>query len=163
MFGSGTWPNRNPLAPEDNGKFYTVPVKLTFASKQIAIRVTEVLKGKYKLPITTPYHKSLRACFTHVQKSVRSLNPGHQVRVNLDVKNRSLKASVRIGDKCPWELLSNTFPLPPEALDPKFHDVITINVPLFKKLRDIIFFGGENHFMSHFEGHFEGAKTFLTP
>ena len=42
-------------------------------------------------------------------------------------------------------------------------DVITINVPLFKKLRDIIFLGGENHFMSHFEGHFEGAKTFLTP
>jgi hypothetical protein len=41
--------------------------------------------------------------------------------------------------------------------------VITINVPLFKKLRDIIFLGGENHFMSHFEGHFEGAKTFLTP
>jgi hypothetical protein len=40
---------------------------------------------------------------------------------------------------------------------------LTINVPLFKKLRDIIFFGGEKHFMSHFEGHFEGAKTFLTP
>jgi hypothetical protein len=40
---------------------------------------------------------------------------------------------------------------------------ITINVPLFKKLRDIIFFWGENHFMSHFEGHFEGAKTFLSP
>jgi hypothetical protein len=32
MFGSGTRPNRNPLAPEDNGKFYTVPVKLTFAT-----------------------------------------------------------------------------------------------------------------------------------
>ena len=41
--------------------------------------------------------------------------------------------------------------------------IITINVPLFKKLRDIIFFWWENHFMSHFEGHFEGAKTFLTP
>jgi hypothetical protein len=40
---------------------------------------------------------------------------------------------------------------------------LTINVPLFKKLRDIIFFWGENHFMSHFEGHFEGAKTVLTP
>ena len=37
------------------------------------------------------------------------------------------------------------------------------NVPLFKKLFDIIFFGGENHFMSHFSGHFEGASTFLTP
>jgi hypothetical protein len=34
------------------------------------------------------------------------------------------------------------------------YSVITINVPLFKKLRDIIFFWGENHFMSHFEGHF---------
>ncbi len=42
-------------------------------------------------------------------------------------------------------------------------DIIIINVPLFKKLRDIIFFLWENHFMSHFEGHFEGAKTFLTP
>ncbi len=40
---------------------------------------------------------------------------------------------------------------------------ITINVPLFKKLRDIIFFLWDNNFMSHFEGHFEGAKTFLTP
>ena len=40
--------------------------------------------------------------------------------------------------------------------------IITINVPLFKKLRDIIFFWWDNHFMSHFEGHFEGAKTFLT-
>ncbi len=30
---------------------------------------------------------------------------------------------------------------------------ITINVPLFKKLWDIIFFWWDNHFMSHFEGH----------
>jgi len=41
--------------------------------------------------------------------------------------------------------------------------LLTINVPLFKKLQDIIFFWWNNHFMSHFEGHFEGAKTFLTP
>jgi hypothetical protein len=129
LFGSGTRPNRNPLKPEDNGKFYTVPVKLTFASKQIAIRVTEVLKGKYKLPITTPYHKSLRACFTHVQKEVRMLNPNHQVRVNLDIKNRVLKASVRLGEKGPWELLNNSFPLPSEALDPKFQDIKSLSLP----------------------------------
>ncbi len=29
--------------------------------------------------------------------------------------------------------------------------IITINVPLFKKLRDIILFWWDNHFMSHFE------------
>jgi hypothetical protein len=37
------------------------------------------------------------------------------------------------------------------------------NVPLFKKLWDIIFFWGDNNLLSHFSGHFEGAKTFLTP
>jgi hypothetical protein len=37
------------------------------------------------------------------------------------------------------------------------------NVPLFKKLWDIIFFFGDNNFLSHFSGHFEGASTFLTP
>ena len=41
--------------------------------------------------------------------------------------------------------------------------ILTINVPLFKKLRDIMFFLRDNHFFSHFKGHFEGAKTFLTP
>ncbi len=28
------------------------------------------------------------------------------------------------------------------------------NVPLFKKLWDIIFFFGDNNFLSHFSGHF---------
>jgi hypothetical protein len=36
--------------------------------------------------------------------------------------------------------------------------VITINVPLFKKLRDIIFFLWDNNYLSHFKGHFEGSK-----
>jgi hypothetical protein len=30
-----------------------------------------------------------------------------------------------------------------------FSALLTINVPLFKKLRDIIFFWWDNHFMSH--------------
>ncbi len=50
-----------------------------------------------------------------------------------------------------------------ERREDRGEEELTINVPLFKKLRDIIFFWWENHFMSHFEGHFEGAKTFLTP
>jgi hypothetical protein len=37
------------------------------------------------------------------------------------------------------------------------------NVPLLKKLWDIIFFFWDNNFLSHFSGHFEGASTFLTP
>ena len=37
------------------------------------------------------------------------------------------------------------------------------NVPLFKKIWDIMLFLQENHFMIHFLGQFEGALTFLTP
>jgi hypothetical protein len=37
------------------------------------------------------------------------------------------------------------------------------NVPLIKKIWDIIFFFGDNSFLSYFSGHFEGASTFLTP
>ena len=36
------------------------------------------------------------------------------------------------------------------------------NVPLFKKIWDIIFFW-DNHCLSQFSGHFEGASTFFTP
>ncbi len=34
------------------------------------------------------------------------------------------------------------------------------NVPLFKKLWDLIFFLWDNNFMSHFKGHFEGPRLF---
>ncbi len=60
------------------------------------------------------------------------------------------------------ELITYYFPDLLQPPSPPQH-ILTINVPLFKKLRDIILFWWDNHFMSHFEGHFEGAKTFLTP
>ena len=41
--------------------------------------------------------------------------------------------------------------------------LMTINVPLFKKMRDIIDFLGDNHFISHFEGHFKGSKKSRPP
>ena len=37
------------------------------------------------------------------------------------------------------------------------------NVPLIKKIWDIIFFFWDNNFLSYFSGQFEGASTFLTP
>ncbi len=39
--------------------------------------------------------------------------------------------------------------------------ILTINVPLILKVRDIIFFSRAKHIMGHFA--FEGAETFLTP
>ena len=36
--------------------------------------------------------------------------------------------------------------------------IIIINVPLFKKMRDIIFFLRDYYFLSHFKGLFEGSE-----
>jgi hypothetical protein len=50
-----------------------------------------------------------------------------------------------------------------QALDlaiSRFIHSLGCNVPLFKKLWDIIFFW-DNNFLSHFSGHFEGASTRL--
>ena len=38
-------------------------------------------------------------------------------------------------------------------------DIITINVPLFKKMRDIMFFLRDYHFLSYFKDFFEGSKS----
>ena len=94
LFGSGTRPSRNPQNPSENCSFYTIPVKLSFANRQVCQRVTELLKGKFKMQITTPYHKTLRACFSLVQAKVRAENPDYQVRVNLDLNHRALKAYI---------------------------------------------------------------------
>jgi hypothetical protein len=53
--------------------------------------------------------------------------------------------------------------LPPPGVKDKesklrYGEEITINVPLLKKLRDIIFFLRDNNFLSHFEGHFEAPS-----
>ncbi len=41
--------------------------------------------------------------------------------------------------------------------------VLTINVPLILKMRDIIFLGGANFFLGHFRGYFEGVKKVEAP
>jgi hypothetical protein len=115
FFGSGTRPSKNPSDPTSNGAYYTIPVKLSFQNRQTALRVTEILKGKYKFQVTTPYHKSLRASFALVQKKVRAKNPDYQVRVNLDMNKRALKAFIRPdvdnADKYPWEFVGQPIPL----------------------------------------------------
>jgi hypothetical protein len=132
FFGSGTRPSKNPSNSSENGSFYTVPVKLTFQNRQVASKIFETLR-KYKIQVTTPYHKSLRASFALVQAKVRAENPGYQVRVNLDLNKRALKAFVRPNvehaERYPWEFVGKSIPLPPDALNPKVTEVEKIVLP----------------------------------
>jgi hypothetical protein len=132
FFGSATGPCKNPSNSSENGSFYTVPVKLTFQNKQIASKIFDSL-CKYKVQVTTPYHKSLRASFALVQAKIRAENPGYQVRVNLDLNKRALKAftrpNVEHAERYPWEFVGRPIPLPLDALNPKVTEVEKMVLP----------------------------------
>ncbi len=132
FFGSATSPCKNPSNSSENGSFYTVPVKLTFQNKQIASKIFDTLR-KYKVQVTTPYHKSLRASFALVQAKIRAENPGYQVRVNLDLNKRALKAftrpNVEHAERYPWEFVGRPIPLPLDALNPKVTEVEKMVLP----------------------------------
>jgi len=132
FFGSATRPCKNPSNSSENGSFYTVPVKLTFQNKQIASKIFDTLR-KYKVQVTTPYHKSLRASFALVQAKIRAENPGYQVRVNLDLNKRALKAftrpNVEHAERYPWEFVGRPIPLPLDALNPKVTEVEKMVLP----------------------------------
>ncbi len=132
FFGSSTRPSKNHSNSAENGSFYTVPVKLTFQNKQIASKIFDTLR-KYKVQVTTPYHKSLRASFGLVQAKIRAENPGYQVRMNLDLNKRALKAFVRPNvehaERYPWEFVGKPFPLPLDAFNPKVTEVEKMVLP----------------------------------
>jgi hypothetical protein len=116
--GTSTRPNKDPRNKANNGKFYTIPVKLAFNNKPMAKQVTDLLRRKYKLSTSIPYHKSLKASITLVYKKLEMEHPGYQVKVNLDTVNRKLRGSIK------------AYPLPPEALDTKLRDIPTeLSIP----------------------------------
>jgi len=133
LYGTGTRPCKIPGNPSANGSFYTVPVKLSFQNKQTAQRVTDLLKNRYKISTSTPYHRSLRTAMNLVREKVRNENPDSQVMVNLEFAARSLEAKIRpegassTGTR--WKTLATRYPLPKEALDPKLSEVSTIRLP----------------------------------
>jgi hypothetical protein len=128
--GTSTRPNKDPRNKANNAKFYTIPVKLAFNNKPMAKQVTDLLRRKYKLSTSIPYHKSLKASITLVYKKLEEEHPGYQVKVNLDTVNRRLRGSIRKPptpdpDSQKWTHLGKTYPLPPEALDTKLRDIPT--------------------------------------
>ncbi len=132
FFGSVTRPSKNPSNSSKNGSFYTVPVKLSFQNRQVASKIFETLR-KYKVQVTTPYHKSLRGSFALVQAKIHAENPGYQVRVNLDLNKKALKAFVRPNvdhaERYPWEFVGKPIPLPLDALNPKITEVEKMVLP----------------------------------
>jgi hypothetical protein len=129
LFGKGTRPCKDPKNSENNGKFYTVPVKLSFNNKQIAKSVNDILRQQYKVSTSIPYHKTLKKAMTLAHEKVSRANPGMQVLISLDTSNRNLKQFAREPPvqkyrtgPANWLSAGNPLPLPAEAMDPKIRN-----------------------------------------
>ncbi len=130
LFGKGTRPCKDPRNSANNGKFYTVPVKLSFGNKQVAKSVNDILRQKYKVSTSIPYHKTLKKAITMAHDRISSTCQGLQVLISLDMVNRCLKPFVREpparasrSGPANWRSAGPPIQLPREALDPKIKEI----------------------------------------
>jgi hypothetical protein len=73
LFGKGTKPCKDPRDASRNASFYTIPVKLSFNNKQVSKQVNEILRQKYKVSTSIPYHRTLKQAITMAhEKSANS-------------------------------------------------------------------------------------------
>jgi hypothetical protein len=131
LFGSKTAPCKVPGKPQENGSFYTVPVKLMFKDKKTAQTAAEILRKVLKLGSTTPYHKSLRSAINLALSKTKAAHPGSQAKVQVDSSKRLLKCFIRpdVSNPGKWKESGKNFPIPPEALDPSSRDFSGMELP----------------------------------
>jgi hypothetical protein len=130
LFGKGTKPCKDPRNPSKDASYYTIPVKLTFNNKQVSKHVNEILRQKYKVSTSIPYHRTLKQAITMAHEKVSKQNPGKQVLISLDAPKKALKPFTRSpplgGNRSAnstWVSAGNPIPLPSEALNPKLKEV----------------------------------------
>jgi hypothetical protein len=130
LLGKGTKPCKDPRDASRNASFYTIPVKLTFSNKQVSKQVNEILRQKYKVSTSIPYHRTLKQAITMAHEKISKLNPGKQVLISLDAPKKCLKPFIRLppagsnrtGDSG-WSPAGNPIPLPADALNPKLREI----------------------------------------
>jgi hypothetical protein len=130
LFGKGTRPCKDPRNPRNDGSYYTIPVKLSFSNKQVSKHVNEILRQKYKVSTSIPYHRTLKQAITMAHEKISKQNPGKQVLISLDAPKKCLKpftrdpprAGAKKGENG-WVSAGNPIPLPAEALNSKLKEV----------------------------------------
>jgi hypothetical protein len=130
LFGKGTKPCKDPKNSAINGTFYTVPVKLSLNNKQVAKVVNDMLRQKYKVSTSIPYHRTLKKAITMAHDRVSKQNPGKQVLISLDAANKRLKPFIRDSPTgrrrsgpSNWIATDGVIALPFDAFDPKIKEI----------------------------------------
>jgi len=112
----------NKLKPNDplNGKFCTVPIKLTFKSKEERVRAEQSLRKFCKVKCSIPYPKKLRTLIGDAVKEGKQKKPDHYIRVKVDSAKMTVSAQASIKNengKWGWEDLDISHKIPLDILE----------------------------------------------
>jgi hypothetical protein len=97
FLGRVTKPYANRFNDKDpeNGSFHTLPVKLSFKTKEAKTRAEKVFKKNCKLQCSTPYPKRLRQLIAETVAAEKSKHAGCFIQVKVDLDGLQLKISRR--------------------------------------------------------------------
>jgi hypothetical protein len=118
FLGRGTKPffNRKNLEDPRNKTFCTMPIKLTWKTKEERIRGEQAIRRVCKTRCSTPYPRKIRGLIDEVLKEGQSAKPGCFIRIRINIPTLSIIAHAREGDK--WTDLNLRKPIPVDVLDP---------------------------------------------
>jgi len=105
FYGKVTKKYTNTKKPEDpsNGKFCTLPVKISFKDRDTKFQAESLLRAKCKVSCTTPYHLNLRKAIRKVLDEEKGVFKEDFIQVRVDPEAGSLKLS----RKCKGKWLNN--------------------------------------------------------
>jgi len=112
----------NKMKPNDplNGKFCTVPIKLTFKSKEERVRAEQSLRKYCKVKCSIPYPKKLRTLIGDTVKEGKLKKPEHYIRVKVDSTKMTVSAQASIKNpngRWGWEDLDISHNIPLDLLE----------------------------------------------
>ena len=118
FLGRGTRPyfNRKDLTDEQNNKFCTVPIKLTWKSKEERIRGEQAIRKVCSSKCSVSYPKKIRALVDDVLKAGQAAKPGCYIRVRVSHESLKVVAHAREGDS--WVDLKLARDIPHDILEP---------------------------------------------
>ena len=95
----------NRLKPSDplNGKFCTVPIKLTFKTKEERVKAEQSLRKFSKVKCSVPYPKKLRTIIGNMVKEGKKQKPDTYIKVKVDTEKMKVTAHASVkGDNGRW-------------------------------------------------------------
>jgi len=116
FFGKTTRSVRNKKDQSLNGSYCTIPVKYKFPDKDTKIYAEDILRHTCKAQCATPYPPILRDAIKQIIEEEKDSNPGHLIRVKIDVGKMVFKTARKAKDGR-WENNPKHIPIPDECLD----------------------------------------------